>query len=1350
MVPLIRARVPHARLSRVAAQSPNLSTLVQNTSSVLLALHRGPAAITFPSRCFWWGRHGYRNKYSSGTAAYHKCLEAQSRIAKSKTTKDPLPLHRSSYPIYYSHGHGWRLASSWGKSKEGSNEMASDKSKSEAERGREWRNETEKWQEEMNTYLERLRKRVASHPYETLFGGSTKNGVWNPWGVDWDNWMRNLGWKDLAGGKFGSAKAESPEQAFWRTAGQGRKEGQESKPSAASQFPKNTSGDSGDIDLITLRRIQKDTPTTAAAKGNSGDSTQYDIPVKKLEALNTEQNRSKRSAGPTASPANVTKPLITPSKAWLAKEGFSEEVRGDVSSESGGDASDKATHKSAHTPTDAPNPRLESSLERHLRTVGPPTWEPNRPRSALSYSPEENKTEDIDLLRASNIRAAAGRLKKPPQEAAETREERREKLQASFVLQRQEVDENLAREIRQRAVTKGQSQTDNNPTSSVTRQHSGTEKQVEGKHQGNSLIFEGLNLNQISSEEKPPANVDAWGYDLTPKGLETAYQDELENKIQMLENYYAHQQQELIEAEEQRMAEKRKAADAALEEEIKAQKAAMAALEDRRCGGRQTRKEDTPVHYDEGDVSSKVSKFPAFDRSYKSKATQAAQQVEQKANDTQLVREIRQIYEERYGNINTQHRQSSGVLTMEGGEDPAVQEGLHAYDEKAASGKSNSERAAQVCLTDLEQAAVQEGLKEYDEKITAKGSSIGTIGRAILPDLPDKAVQEGLREYEEKTAKEEKISGTTDRFASTEIEDPAVQEGLRDYDEKVAAKKGILSQICTVQKGLRDYDEKVATKQGILGAKDTVQEGLRDYDEKVAAKEDTLGAKDAVQEGLRDYDEKIAAQEHLPGAKDAVQEGLRDYEEKTVAQEYVPGAKDAVQEGLRDYDAKIGAQENVQATNDTATSSEVGDRADKEGLRKYDEKVAADAIIMPIKGSIASTDLDSQEIALLVNHESRHSNAKTPANPSPTPKNTLPKKVRPATSTYKVLAYDPTTDSIATATTTSSLHESLSAPRSASSILTHLENPAKYFDHFEPLEAAGYELAAGSRRALVFKKVRENDHSGLKAMRTTLDKSAPIESPALASNFGNLEIPEQAKLQHEPHEVVLKESEDVQGNIDNVQSPGEMPPFQVKNQAALTELAGNPYYKSKRSRDAEAQRISRNVRLTSEREELEETECLRNPANNIDGTTADTEPSTATDNTTDAPTAPSANNPANKASSLFTNPQAQTPVRREEEVFSGSNIVHEERRERKRQRRLITLALRDQESRENSRRTRQRVWRFLKRFIWNGAWVAGCFYLVGALLEEVYRPRKSLEAVVEEKGRGKGDGKARLYEYHDM
>ena len=72
---------------------------------------------------------------------------------------------------------------------------------------------------------------------------------------------------------------------------------------------------------------------------------------------------------------------------------------------------------------------------------------------------------------------------------------------------------------------------------------------------------------------------------------------------------------------------------------------------------------------------------------------------------------------------------------------------------------------------------------------------------------------------------------------------------------------------------------------------------------------------------------------------------------------------------------------------------------------------------------------------------------------------------------YKILAYDPTMQEINTAETTSIVPDSASALTPAE-VLLRLSNPAKFFPHFQPLQAEGYEIVSGSGDVLVFRKVR--------------------------------------------------------------------------------------------------------------------------------------------------------------------------------------------------------------------------------------------------------------------------------------
>lgn len=73
---------------------------------------------------------------------------------------------------------------------------------------------------------------------------------------------------------------------------------------------------------------------------------------------------------------------------------------------------------------------------------------------------------------------------------------------------------------------------------------------------------------------------------------------------------------------------------------------------------------------------------------------------------------------------------------------------------------------------------------------------------------------------------------------------------------------------------------------------------------------------------------------------------------------------------------------------------------------------------------------------------------------------------------YKILAYDPTMQSVSSAETTSVIPDS-SGPLTPAEVLLRLSNPAKFFPHFEPLRAQGYEIVSGSGDVLVFRKVRD-------------------------------------------------------------------------------------------------------------------------------------------------------------------------------------------------------------------------------------------------------------------------------------
>ena len=78
---------------------------------------------------------------------------------------------------------------------------------------------------------------------------------------------------------------------------------------------------------------------------------------------------------------------------------------------------------------------------------------------------------------------------------------------------------------------------------------------------------------------------------------------------------------------------------------------------------------------------------------------------------------------------------------------------------------------------------------------------------------------------------------------------------------------------------------------------------------------------------------------------------------------------------------------------------------------------------------------------------------------------------------YKILAYDPTMQSISIAETTSIVTDSSGALTPAE-VLLRLSNPSKFFPHFQPLQSEGFEIVSGSGDVLVFRKVRSGAAKG--------------------------------------------------------------------------------------------------------------------------------------------------------------------------------------------------------------------------------------------------------------------------------
>ncbi|KAK8128597.1 hypothetical protein PG984_009705 [Apiospora sp. TS-2023a] len=94
---------------------------------------------------------------------------------------------------------------------------------------------------------------------------------------------------------------------------------------------------------------------------------------------------------------------------------------------------------------------------------------------------------------------------------------------------------------------------------------------------------------------------------------------------------------------------------------------------------------------------------------------------------------------------------------------------------------------------------------------------------------------------------------------------------------------------------------------------------------------------------------------------------------------------------------------------------------------------------------------------------------------------------------YKILAYDPTMQNVSIAET-SSIVPDQAAPLTPSEVLVRMSNPTKFFPHFEPLRAEGFEIVSGSGDVLVFRKVRETAGSPSSPSSSTTSSSSSASS----------------------------------------------------------------------------------------------------------------------------------------------------------------------------------------------------------------------------------------------------------------
>ncbi|KAK5018500.1 hypothetical protein LTR39_000947, partial [Cryomyces antarcticus] len=209
------------------------------------------------------------------------------------------------------------------------------------------------------------------------------------------------------------------------------------------------------------------------------------------------------------------------------------------------------------------------------------------------------------------------------------------------------------------------------------------------------------------------------GYDKTPQGLETSYARDVARQrsgVKSVEERETDRNAARLAAEVDGYSKapqgletafaREIAAGRKLEDEIKAQKHAMQAHEEDgysripmglqtayaeeldacRRGQKKTLEQELKEQRGEGDMCASVVEYSASEKWYKKKAPHATTKedlkLEQKAKDRALVSEVRTIYENHYGTIDTAHRQNTPTNEFEGRIDEQVHQCLMDHDRK--------------------------------------------------------------------------------------------------------------------------------------------------------------------------------------------------------------------------------------------------------------------------------------------------------------------------------------------------------------------------------------------------------------------------------------------------------------------------------------------------------------------------------------------------------------------------------------------------------------------------------------------------------------------------------------------
>ena len=564
-------------------------------------------------------------------------------------------------------------------------------------------------------------KKVEQDPYTALFGKSWLNFNWEnsePKAVRTQS--RNSSKETSAPKNERTPNHPSKSKSSSTNLSEDREtSGGQSK---SERMPVQEHNQKYDIDPITNRKVLRSSASAVSAAGHVPEvrdvEKAFEVSFQRMNmvsptpldrhSITVEHEQALSSSGP---PTRETPLQSHNGNGWLSQEGFGN-CQGPVS-----DPQPNLQSRDDRSSTKAK--KIESALDRHLSNKNTSEKGKND-RLKLQYKAEEVKTEDVDLLRPSDVRASAGLRGNTPKETDVDKQARRQKLEEKY--ERCSLDR-ASQLVREGAGSQSAQKREDRPVEDITAAELRFGSWLKGTLQDAKLTDKEASrdtpavwVNELSdARDIDPVSVDQTSFSTPMNAVAPEAHAETRDKADKLKarivpfkakldamkaDYENLRQQWLQEVrrvkekaakKEEEMKAQRVATRAwgMHEEEIKTQKVAMEAMEMRsNHGSTNTAKtglakgvgnddgeKPTPRRLQsflqgEGDMASNVHEFAGRDRWYKRKAPHAMDEkdaemeakLQKLARDRALIREVRNIYEDTYGTIDTKHRQSH-ILT---------------------------------------------------------------------------------------------------------------------------------------------------------------------------------------------------------------------------------------------------------------------------------------------------------------------------------------------------------------------------------------------------------------------------------------------------------------------------------------------------------------------------------------------------------------------------------------------------------------------------------------------------------------------------------------------------------------